>query len=144
MMMFVNVSLRRVLSVVCVTLVAGIMSGCAGGGGMVTGDSLGATAGLSSKVIRRGQSVEIGRFLHWDKNCWAATVPNVKIVKRPKFGSVSVSRGNHMITTSECKGIPIKGAKLTYRGRRKGVDEFSYRVTSGPRAGMHTVRLTVQ
>ena len=120
------------------------MAGCAGPGGAITGDSLGATGGLSASVVSRGRSVQVGQFLHWDKNCWAASVPNVKIVKRPKLGSVSVSRGNIIIPTTECKGIPIRGAKLVYRGHRKGVDEFSYRVTSGPRAGVHTVRLTVK
>lgn len=142
--MLVNVSLKTILGVACATMVTGFVTGCASNGAPMNGDSLGATGGLSSSVVSRGKSVEIGRFLHWDKNCWAATIPNVKIVKRPKLGSVSVSRGNHMITTTECKGIPIKGVKLTYRGHRKGVDEFSYRVTSGPRAGVHTVRLTVK
>ena len=125
-------------------LTAGVMAGCAGPQGQMTGVSLGATGGLSSLAVNRGRSVEVGKFLHWDKNCWAATVPDIKIVKRPKLGSVYVSRGNMMIPASECKGIPIRGAKLTYRGSRKGVDEFSYRVTSGPRAGVHTVRLTVK
>ena len=139
-----GLSFKQVIGLAFVVAVAGSLGGCASNGGVLDGDSLGATGGVSSKVVNRGRSVEIGRFLHWDKNCWAASIPNVKIVKRPKLGSLSVSRGNHMITTSECKGIPIKGAKLTYRGRRKGVDEFSYRVTSGPRAGVHTVRLTVK
>lgn len=125
-------------------LTAGVVTGCAGPQGQMTGESLGASGGLSSIAVQRGRSVEVGKFLHWDKNCWAATVPDVKIVSRPKLGSVSVSRGNHMIPASECKGIPIRGAKLTYRGHRKGVDEFQYRVTSGPRAGVHTVRLTVK
>ncbi len=139
-----GLSFKQVIGLAFVVSLVGSLGGCASNGGVLDGDSLGATGGVSSKVVNRGRSVEIGRFLHWDKNCWAATIPNVKIVKRPKLGSVSVSRGNHMITTSECKGIPIKGTKLTYRGRRKGVDEFSYQVTSGPRAGVHTVRLTVQ
>ena len=138
-----GLSYKQGLGLAVVVMIAGSVGGCASSG-VMDGDSLGATGGLSSKVVSRGRSVEIGRFLHWDKNCWAASIPNVKIVKRPKLGSLSVSRGNHMITTSECKGIPIKGAKLTYRGRRKGVDEFSYQVTSGPRAGVHTVRLTVK
>lgn len=138
-----GLSYKQGLGLAVVVAISSSIGGCASGG-VMDGDSLGATGGLSSKVVSRGRSVEIGRFLHWDKNCWAASIPNVKIVKRPKLGSLSVSRGNHMITTSECKGIPIKGAKLTYRGRRKGVDEFSYKVTSGPRAGVHTVRLTVK
>lgn len=129
--------------VFAVGLAAGGLAGCAAGGNM-TGDSLGATGGLSDKVVKRGRSVQIGQFLHWDKNCWAATIPDVKIVKKPKLGSASVSRGNMMIPTTECKGIPIKGAKLVYRPYRKGTEVFSYRVTSGPRAGVHTVRLTVQ
>lgn len=137
-------SRHSILGFAVVAGLSGVFAGCAGPGGALTGDSLGATGGLSSMAVSRGRSVEIGRFLHWDKNCWAASVPNVKIVKRPKYGSVYVSRGNHVIPTTSCKGIPIKGAKLTYRGRRKGVDEFSYRVTSGPRAGVHTVRLTVK
>lgn len=136
-------SFNRLVGVVIATLMVGGLAGCSNGGSLA-GDSLGATTGISSKVIKRGRSVEIGRFLHWDKNCWAATIPNVQIVKKPKLGSLSISRGNHVIPVTECKGIPIKGAKLTYRGYRKGVDEFSYRVTSGPRAGVHTVRLTVQ
>ena len=139
-----NLSFKTLVNVIGALFITGLVAGCASNGGPITGDSLGASGGLSAKVIKRGRSVEIGRFLHWDKNCWAATIPNVKIVKRPKLGSVSVSRGNHMIPTTECKGIPIKGSKLTYRAYRKGVDEFSYRVTSGPRAGVHTVRLTVQ
>jgi hypothetical protein len=125
-------------------LTAGLVAGCAGPQGKMTGVSLGATGGLSSMNVKRGRTVEVGTFLHWDKNCWAATVPDIKIVKRPKYGSVSVSRGNMMIPASECKGIPIRGAKLKYRGHRRGADEFSYRVTSGPRAGVHTVRLTVK
>lgn len=137
-------SAKKIVGLALVAGLCGFVSGCANQGAGITGDSLGASGGLSSKVISRGRSVEIGRFLHWDKNCWAATIPNVKIVKKPKLGSLSVSRGNHEILVTECKGIPIKGSKLTYRGYRKGVDEFSYRVTSGPRAGVHTVRLTVQ
>ncbi len=126
-----------------VALLASGLAGCSNGGSM-TGDSLGASGGLSSMTVKRGRAVEVGRFLHWDKNCWAATIPNVQIVKKPKLGSLSVSRGNHKIMTTECKGIPIKGSKLTYRAYRKGSEEFSYRVTSGPRAGVHTVRLTVK
>lgn len=121
-----------------------LLVGCAGPSGPMNIDSLGASGGVSSKTISRGRAFEVGRFLHWDGNCWADTIPDVKIVKRPKFGSVSVARGNFEIPTSICKGIPIKGAKLTYRGHRRGVDEFSYRVTSGPRAGVHTVRLTIK
>lgn len=135
---------KKITGLVMVAGLSGLVSGCAGNGGPMNGDSLGATGGISSQVVNRGRSVEIGRFLHWDKNCWAATIPTVKIISRPKLGSLSVSQGNHEITTTECKGIPIKGAKLTYRGHRAGVDEFSYRVTSGPRAGVHTVRLTVK
>ncbi len=135
--------LKRLLAVVLFGAFAGSVAGCAGPGGLDV-SSLGASGGISDKTISRGRSVEIGRFLHWNSNCWAETIPNVKIVKRPKYGSVSISRGNHMIPTTECKGIPIKGSKLTYRGHRRGVDEFSYRVTSGPRAGVHTVRLTIK
>lgn len=137
-------SFKNLAGVLFVAVGCALMAGCAGPGGAITGDSLGATGGLSASVVSRGRSVQVGQFLHWDKNCWAASVPNVKIVKRPKLGSVSVSRGNIIIPTTECKGIPIRGAKLVYRGHRKGVDEFSYRVTSGPRAGVHTVRLTVK
>ena len=135
--------LKQFLGLFLVAAAAGFMGGCSGPGGMNVA-SLGASGGISDKTISRGRTIEVGRFLHWNGNCWAETIPNVKIVKRPKLGSVSVSRGNHMIPTSECKGIPIKGSKLTYRGHRKGVDEFSYRVTSGPRAGVHTVRLTIK
>lgn len=137
-------STKKIVGFALVAGLSGFVAGCAGSGAGITGDSLGASGGLSSKVISRGRSVEIGRFLHWDKNCWAETIPNVKIVKKPRLGSLSISRGNHVIQVTECKGIPIKGSKLTYRGYRKGVDEFSYRVTSGPRAGVHTVRLTVK
>ncbi len=49
-----------------------------------------------------------------------------------------------MIPSTECIGIPIKGTKMVYRARRKGNDQFSYRVTSGPRAGVHTVNITVK
>ena len=135
--------LKQIFAVLLLGGVASLGAGCAGPGGMNVA-SLGASGGISDKTISRGRSVEIGRFLHWNGNCWAETIPNVKIVKRPKLGSVHVSRGNHMIPTTGCKGIPIKGAKLTYRGHRRGNDEFSYRVTSGPRAGVHTVRLTVK
>ena len=141
--MEMKVYLQAVGGLIVAGFVAAFAGGCASNGGM-SGDGLGAYGGVSSKVVSRGKTVEIGRFLHWDKNCWADTIPNVKIVKRPKLGSLSVRRGNHEILTTECRGIPIKGTKVTYRGYRKGVDEFSYRVTSGPRAGVHTVRLTVK
>ena len=145
MSVFNFVSFKTFLLVSFFSSLAGVLAGCAGSDtGPLNVDSLGATGGISSKVIKRGQRVEIGKFLHWDGNCWAQTVPDVKIVKRPKNGSASVSRGNIEIPTTSCKGIPIKGSKLTYRARRKGNDEFSYRVTSGPRAGVHTVHITVK
>ena len=150
--MLMNSFVNPLLGLLVAGMMAVVLGGCASSGGALDGDSLGVSggasfghsSGLSSKVVKRGKRVEIGRFVHWDKNCWADTIPDVKLVKRPKLGSVSVQRGNHEIPTTTCKGIPIKGAKLTYRGVRKGVDEFTYRVTSGPRAGVHTVRLTVQ
>ena len=142
--MLMNSFVNPLLGLLVAGMMAAVLGGCASSGGALVGDSLGASGGLSSQVVKRGKRVEIGRFVHWDKNCWADTIPDVKIIKRPKLGSVSVQRGNHEIPTTTCKGIPIRGAKLTYRGFRKGVDEFTYRVTSGPRAGVHTVRLTVQ
>ena len=141
--MKVTSKIKQMIGLGVIALFASGLAGCSSGGNL-TGDSLGATGGLSAMTVKRGRSVEVGKFIHWDKNCWAATIPDVQIVKKPKLGSLSISRGNHMITTTECKGIPIKGAKLTYRAYRSGTEEFSYRVTSGPRAGVHTVRLTVQ
>lgn len=139
------VSLKKIFVFSLFVSIAGFLAGCASSDtGPLNVDSLGATGGISSKVVSRGQRVEIGKFLHWDGNCWAQTIPDVKIVSRPKYGSVSVSRGNMEIPSTDCKGIPIKGSKLTYRARRKGNDEFSYRVTSGPRAGVHTVTITVK
>lgn len=137
-------SLKALFGIVLAIGVSGLVAGCGTSGGALDGGALGATGIVSSKVIGRGQSVEIGRFLHWDKNCWADTIPQVKIVKPPKFGSVAVKQGNHKIMTGVCEGIPIKGSRLTYRGRRKGVDSFTYSVSSGPQAGVHTVQLTVQ
>lgn len=145
MSVFNFVSFKKFLTVSLFAGLASVLAGCAGSDtGPLNVDSLGATGGISSKVVKRGQRVEIGKFLHWNGNCWAQTIPDVKIVKGPKNGSVSVSRGNMEIPTTSCKGIPIKGSKLTYRARRKGNDEFSYRVTSGPRAGVHTVHITVK
>jgi|GEM_PF-4794695 len=139
------VSIKNFLAFLVISSMSVFVSGCAGGNqGPLNVDSLGATGGISSKVLRRGQSVEIGKFLHWNGNCWAQTIPGVKIVKRPKYGSISVNKRNMMIPSTECKGIPIKGTKMVYRARRKGNDQFSYRVTSGPRAGVHTVNITVQ
>ena len=145
MSVFNIVSFKKFIVASVFAGVASLLTGCAGSDtGPINVDSLGATGGISSKVINRGQRVEIGKFLHWNGNCWAQTIPDVKIVKRPKYGSVAVSRGNMEIPSTSCKGIPIKGSKLTYRGYRKGTDEFSYRVTSGPRAGVHTVHITVK
>lgn len=139
------VTIKKLFSFAVIASMTGFIAGCAGSNsGPMNVDSLGATGGISSKVINRGKSVEIGKFLHWNGNCWAQTIPGIKIVKRPKYGSISVSKGNMMIPSTECKGIPIKGSKMVYRGHRRGTDEFSYRVTSGPRAGIHTVRITVK
>lgn len=140
------VSIKNVFVFAALSFMGAFVAGCASSAqqGPLNIDSLGATGGISSKVLRRGQSVEIGKFLHWNSNCWAQTIPGVKIVKRPKYGSVSVSKRNMEIPTTECKGIPIKGTKMVYRARRKGNDQFSYRVTSGPRAGVHTVNITVK
>jgi len=95
MSVFNFVSLKKFFLFSLFASMAVFLAGCASSDtGPINVDSLGATGGISSKVVSRGQRVEIGKFLHWNGNCWAQTIPDVKIVKRPEYGSVSVSLGN--------------------------------------------------